>query len=304
VQVDSRPDQLFEGLWRAHRPVVIDLAFRMLGNIADAEDVVQDAFSRLLRADLGQIDDVRGWLIVVVSRLCLDVLRSARIRREARPDTAGAALAQLEATGDAPDPADRVTLDDSVRLALLVVLERLSPAARAVFVLHDVFGYRFEAIAAIVGRPADSCRKLASRARRQVESAAGPARFAVETAEHRLVAERFIAACAGGDLDTLMHLLDADVAGQVDLGPDLAPAPAQVGRARVARSLIFHFGGASGVTLVSQLLNGWPGVLAFKGGRLYALAVLQTRDGLINDIHAVRNPRTLALVGGLVEPRR
>ncbi len=197
-----------------------------------------------------------------------------------------------------------MTLDDSVRVALLVVLEKLSPAERAVFVLHDVFRYPFDTISAIVGRPADGCRKLASRARRRVEASTGPARFAVEPAEHRIVAERFIAACASGDVEALMPLLDADVAGEVDLGGALGPMPTQVGRERVARGAVFYFGGPSGVTLVSQSLGGWPGVLAFKDGRLYAVVALETRDGLISDIHAIRNPLTLMSLGELVESRR
>jgi RNA polymerase sigma-70 factor (ECF subfamily) len=294
----------FEDVWREHRPFLVDLAFRMLGNIGDAEDVVQDAFARLLRVDGDQIDDVRGWLVVVVTRLCLDILRSARVRRERRADQVPERLASPAPTTDIGDPADRVTLDDHVRMALLVVLEKLSPPERAVFVLHEVFRYPFAEIAAILGRSADSCRKLASRARHRVEAATVAGRFAVEPAEHRQVAEQFIAACAGGDVEALTRLLDADVAGDVDLGTGVPRVPAQTGRDHVARNLVRFFDGATGVTLVSQELNGWPGVLAFKGGRLYALVVLELRDGLVKDIHAIRNPHTLAAVGGLVETRR
>jgi RNA polymerase sigma-70 factor (ECF subfamily) len=294
----------FEGVWREHRPFLVDLAFRMLGNIGDAEDVVQDAFARLLRVDGDQIDDVRGWLVVVVTRLCLDVLRSARVRRERRADEVPERLAFPVPAADIGDPADRVTLDDHVRMALLVVLEKLSPPERAVFVLHEVFRYPFADIAAILGRSPDSCRKLASRARRRVEAATAPGRFAVEPAEHRQVAEQFIAACAGGDVEALTRLLDVEVAGDVDLGTGLPRVPAQTGRDPVARNLVRFFAGATGVTLVSQELNGWPGVLAFKGGRLYALVVLELRDGLVKDIHAILNPHTLAAVGGLVETRR
>jgi RNA polymerase sigma-70 factor (ECF subfamily) len=292
----------FEALWREHRPFLVDLAFRMLGNIGDAEDVVQDAFARLLRVDLGTIEDVRGWLVVVVSRRCLDVLRSARVRHDGR--TARSDGAPPEPASDAPDPVDRVTLDDSVRMALLVVLEELTPAERAAFVLHDVFRYPFAEVADILGRPVDACRKLASRARHRVDAAGGPARFNVEPAEHRLIAERFIAACAGGDLGALLELLDADVAGQVDFGVGDAPGPIQVGRDRVAANLLRFFNGADGITLVSQSINGWPGVLAFKDGRLYALVTLEVGDGLIRDIHAVRNRFTLAAVGDLVDARR
>src|SRR5579862_6560714 len=128
-------------IWREQHPYLVDLAFRMLGRIQDAEDVVQEAFSRLVRADLDAIEDARGWLIVVVTRLCLDQLRSARHRRETAvgsvDETAGEPVADVSAVRP-PDPADRVTLDDSVRLALLIVLQELTPAERAVFVLHDV----------------------------------------------------------------------------------------------------------------------------------------------------------------------
>jgi RNA polymerase sigma-70 factor (ECF subfamily) len=303
MRVDESNGGGFEALWREHRPMLVDLAFRMLGNIGDAEDVVQDAFARLLRADLGAIEDVRGWLVVVVSRRCLDVLRSARVRRDGRTARADAG-APVEPAADAPDPADRVTLDDSVRMALLVVLEELTPAERAAFVLHDVFRYPFAEVAGILGRPVDACRKLASRARHRVETAGGPARFNVEPAEHRLIAERFIAACAGGDLGTLLELLDADVGGEVDVGAGDAPVPVQVGRDRVAANLLRFFNGADGITLVSQSMNGWPGVLAFKDGRLYALVTLEVRDGRISEIHAVRNRLTLAAVGDLVEARR
>jgi len=147
-----------DDLWRAHRRYLLDLAFRMLGNIGDAEDIVQEAFTRLLRVDGDEIDDVRGWLVVVVSRLCLDQLRSARVRREVG--------VEVELADDEVDPADRVTLDDSVRLALHLVLERLTAAERTVFVLHDVFQYPFEEVATIVGRSPTSCCQLASRARR------------------------------------------------------------------------------------------------------------------------------------------
>src|SRR5437870_4941984 len=134
-----------DDIWRQHRPYVVDLAFRMLGNIHDAEDAVQEAFTRLLAADLEEIQDIRGWLIVVVSRLCLDQLRSGKTRRESN-------VSWLDERSSPPslpsaaDPADRVTLDDSVRMALLVVLEQLSPAERAVFVLHDVFQFSFDAV--------------------------------------------------------------------------------------------------------------------------------------------------------------
>jgi RNA polymerase sigma-70 factor (ECF subfamily) len=311
-ECDVRSDELggpgdsevrIETVWLEHRAFAVDLAFRMLGNISDAEDMVQEAFTRLFRADLDEIDDVRGWLVVVVSRLCLDTLRSARSRRERRSGRGGE-VAEDAAVDPFGDPADRVTLDDSVRMALLVVLERLSPPERAVFVLHDVFGFPFETVASIVGRTPAACRKLASRARNRVATETGPDRFAVDPAAHLQISERFIAACAGGDLETLTRLLDANVGGEVDLAPGVVLRPVLVGPARVAQNLLRFFGGATGTTLVSQPINGRPGVLAFRDGELYALVALEDRAGLIVDIHAIRDPAKLALVSGQMGPRR
>src|SRR5260370_35763101 len=205
--------------YREHRPYLVDLAFRMLGDIGAAEDVVRDAFTRLMRADVGEIADERGWLIVVTSRLCLDQIRSARSRRERAHDPGDIDVAAPPAQPALPDPADRVTLDDSVHLALLVVLQRLTPAERVVFVLHDIFGMPFDTVAQTVGRTSPACRQLARRARQKIaEGQPGPCAD-VASAEHRLVTERFIAACANADLDGLLAVLAPDAGGGSHLGP-------------------------------------------------------------------------------------
>ena len=157
-QSPSPSDQVTEA-WRRHRPYLVNLAYQMLGDVGDAEDVAQEAFLRLSRVDLNSIDDVRGWLTVVASRLCLDQVRSARARYE-RPGEVDERPAPRRL-----DPADRVTLDDEVRTALMEVLRRLSPGERVAFVLHDVFGVPFDTIAETVGRPVGTCRQLARRAR-------------------------------------------------------------------------------------------------------------------------------------------
>jgi RNA polymerase sigma-70 factor (ECF subfamily) len=273
--------------WREHRSYVLSVAFRMLGNIGDAEDVVQEAFTRLLRADQAQINDVRGWLVVVVSRLCLDHLGTARVRREAQMPNESAVFAQPDSS---PDPADRVTLDDNVRIALLVVLQELTPAERTVFVLHDVFQYPFEDVAQIVGRSVSACRQLASRARRHVEaSAEDESRFRVEPVEQRLIMEKFVVACAGGSLEALMRLLDPDVEGIADLGPDVGTSPIQKGRDRVAHNLLRFFGTPS-ITMVPHPIDGHPAVLAFHERRLIAVISLEMRNGLIAEIHAHADP--------------
>src|SRR4029077_20869206 len=156
-----------ETAWRSHRPYLVNLAYQMLGDVGEAEDVAQEAFLRVSRADPGQIDDVRAWLTVVAGRLCLDQLRSARARHE-QPDESAAL--DITASRDF-DPADQVTLDDEVHTALLEVLRRLSPAERVAFVLHDVFQMPFDEIAETVGRPVGTCRQLARRARAKFSDA-------------------------------------------------------------------------------------------------------------------------------------
>src|SRR5579863_337744 len=226
--------------YQQNRPYLIDLAFRMLGDIGAAQDVVQDAFSRLLRSEIEEIEDLHGWLIVVTSRLCLDQIRSARARRERAHDAAEiefvpAAIAQPELA----DPADRVTFDDTVSLALLVVLQRLSPAERCVFVLHDIFGMPFDEVAQTVGRTTVSCRQLARRARQKITSGQDGVRFDVATAEHRKVTDTFIQACADGDLDALLAVLAPDAWGAIDFGPDASPRRASTfGAGKMAPNLL------------------------------------------------------------------
>jgi RNA polymerase sigma-70 factor (ECF subfamily) len=292
-------DLTIDDVWRDHRAYLVDLAFRMLGNIQGAEDVVQEAFTRLLSADLEEIEEVRGWLIVVVSRICLDQLGSARARREA-------SVASIEdhvssSTSLDADPADRVTLDDTIRMALLVVLQQLSPPERAVFVLHDVFRLSFDATADIVGRSPAACRQLASRARRRIDAEGGAGRFSPGVEEQHQVAEHFIAACAGGDLESLLRLLDPKVVGDVDLGPGLPARAPFEGHQRVAAGILSFFGPATGTTLVSQPVNGQPGVLAFRDRTLYGVFAFQVVGGRICDIHGVLDPRQLAAIKAQLE---
>ncbi|HEX4223934.1 MAG TPA: sigma-70 family RNA polymerase sigma factor, partial [Pseudonocardiaceae bacterium] len=176
----------FSTSWLAHRGYLVDLAYRMLGDVGAAEDMVQEAFARLARAD-EEIVDERGWLTVVTSRLCLDQIRSARARHEHPRDTALLEDATPVATSRPVDPADRITLDDQVRQALSVVLQRLGPDERVVFILHDVFATPFDAIAETLGRPVATCRQLARRARKKIEDSANGT--PVSPIEHRLITE-------------------------------------------------------------------------------------------------------------------
>ena len=285
----SPNDHRFDDVWRENRDFLLGMAARMLGDRAEAEDVIQDAFGRLMRIDLEEIDEPRGWLTVVVRRLCLDRIRSAHTRHES---AAGASIPE----GDSPvqarratDPADRVTLDDQVQLALAVVLDRLSPAERTAFVLHDVFGFPFDAVAEIVGRTPTACRQLASRARRSIRTEADPVRPKAQNAEQRALAERFIAACAGGDITELMAVLDADIEGDARLlhhGPLVHVA----GRPAVAQRLLGMFGPGTDTTLVPVGIEGSAGVVAYMHGRVAAVIRLDASNGLIHHIQSFVSP--------------
>jgi RNA polymerase sigma-70 factor (ECF subfamily) len=272
-----------ETAWRSHRPYLVNLGYQMLGDVGEAEDVAQEAFLRLSRADGSQIDNVRAWLTVVAGRLCLDQLRSARARHE-QSDESGA----LDVTPSREaDPADRVTLDDEVRSALLEVLRRLSPGERVAFVLHDVFQMPFEEIAETVGRPVGTCRQLARRARAKFEGAA-PRLADVTDAEHQVVTDQFITACANGDLQALTAVLDPTVWGVGTVIGDVAPPP-QInhGPHEVATNLLRYLG--HGATLVCGPA-GEPVLLAFAERRLFAVLVLTVRDNLILKIEATVDP--------------
>lgn len=279
-------DQLADA-WRRHRPYLVNLGYQILGDVGDAEDVAQEAFLRLSRTGPDEVDDVRGWLTVVTSRLCLDQVRSARTRYERLSHLDDGDPGREVAESRSLGPADRVTLDDEVRTALMEVLRRLSPGERVAFVLHDVFGVPFDTIAETVGRPVGTCRQLARRARSKF-TAAQPKRGDVASAEHQLVTEKFITACANGDIAALTAVLDPTVWG---VGTVLAdpPPPPQInhGPDAVATNLMRYLG--PGVTLVSGPA-GQPVVLAFAERRLFAAIVLTVRGPLVSKIEAIADP--------------
>jgi RNA polymerase sigma-70 factor (ECF subfamily) len=287
--------------WRDHRRHVLDIAFRMLGSLSEAEDVVQEAFARLVRTDLDEIDDVGGWLVVVVGRLCLDQLRSARWQRQ-RPIDDDAGTAGLPGPAGL-DPADRITLDDSVRQALDRVLERLTPAERTAFVLHDVFQMSFDEVGAIVGRSPTACRQLASRARRHIRDDVGPARFRVEPADRRLLVDRFMAACATGDLDGLLAVLDPAVSGQADVGGPIGLGPVLRGAEAVATGLLFFVGPTSAAEPTDFV--GLPtGELAVvRGGHLVGTFTLTVEGDLITHIDGLLDPDKLGSVADALGAR-
>ena len=266
----------------------------MLGDIGRAEDAVQEAFDRLSRSDFDAIEDARGWLIVVTSRLCLDVIRSARHRRE-WPVGGDELEVAADPAGAPADPADRVTLDESIRLALLVVLERLSPAERVAFVLHDIFGVPFDTVAETVGRPEATCRQLARRARQKLARPDGQRRVEVTPHEHRVVTDRFLAACANGRFDDLLGVLDPNVTGWVDLFPDRVVR----GAASVASNLVRFWAGHS---LVSLPLTDHPCVLAFVDRDVASLISLRVAGERVDEIHVYAKRDTLAFLRARLAP--
>jgi RNA polymerase sigma-70 factor (ECF subfamily) len=297
-------DVQFTEAWQSHHGFLLDIAYRLLGSYGDAEDAVQEAFTKLLRTDLDPIEDVRAWLVVVVSRMCLDQLRSARARHESYlgpwfPEPL------IQSDTSASDPADLVTLDESVRMAMLIVLERMSPAERVVFVLHDVFEFPFEKIALMVQRSPAACRQLASRARRHLDAEAASPRFVVDPAEQQRVVDAFIAACASGAIEALLPLLDPSVMGWADIGGTLSTVKQpNIGRDQVACGVMRFFGAASATTLMAHIINGEPGVVAFRDGAVAAVLALSVRRGLITRVYVVADQRKLAHVKRALTPDR
>ena len=230
--------------------------------------------------DIGAIADPEGWLVVVTSRLCLDRLRTGQ-----RRPTDALGLADDPFDPDAVDPSSSATLVDNITLAMHTLLERLSPAERASFVLHDVFQYPFQEVATIVGRSPASCRQLASRARRSLKADSESGRFSVDTALHEQLSERFIEACAGGDLQGLLALLDPAVAGTGDIVPGVV-----VGASEVAPGVLRYLGPPASPTLVHLPVGDRIGIVAMRGRRVLALVVLKIDNGLVVHIDALAGP--------------
>ena len=288
------------------RPLLFAIAYRMVGSVAEAEDVVQDAFvryQRTLAAGDVDVESPRAYLSAVTTRLAIDHLRSARVRRERY---VGAWLPEpLPTGGEAPGAGRLVEDADSLSMAFLAVLERLSPLERAVFLLRDVFDYRFAEIAGIVGRSEDACRQLAVRARRHV-SEERP-RFEASRAERDALAERFLDAVGDGDLDGLVELLAADATVISDNG-GVRPAFQRpiVGRDRVARLLVGlrRSRRRSGATLQRLELNGGPAVVVHApGGAIMYVLVPEVAAGGVQTVHAIINPAKLAHLGPVANVR-
>jgi RNA polymerase sigma factor (sigma-70 family) len=286
----------------SERRQLINLAYRLLGSLAEAEDAVQETYTRWYAMSAEQrraIESPGGWLTTVASRICLDVLGSARARRELYvgewlPEPLPAAAAQSVA---AADPADRVTLDESVSMAFLVVLETMTPAERVAFVLHDVFRYSFADVAEIVGRTPAACRQLASSARHRVRAARPPAAGDAQPANvagNAVIIRNFKAAWEAKDIGALIGLLDPTVTAVADGGGQVRAALRPIeGGEQVARYLAGLLGRAPRLTITERAVNGQPGLVAEQDGVIVTVFAFDIAAGQIARIWMIRNPSKL-----------
>ncbi|MFE6776340.1 RNA polymerase sigma factor SigJ [Streptomyces sp. NPDC057702] len=289
------------GAIMSERRQLINLAYRLLGSLADAEDAVQETYARWYAMSPRQqaaIDSPGGWLTKVASRICLDQLGSARARRERyvgewipEPLPDPAEWADGRPGGRAADPADRVTLDESVNMAFLVVLDSMTPAERVAFVLHDVFRYSFAEVADIVGRTPAACRQLASSARRRLRGSRSDTTPAAQRAD---VVREFKEAWDAKDIEALVGLLDPDVTSVSDGGGLARTVPYPIeGSEQVARHLVAIATQVPDLLVVERSVNGQPGLTLQLDGDVTSVMSFEISGGRITHIWGVRNPEKL-----------
>jgi RNA polymerase sigma-70 factor (ECF subfamily) len=269
-----------------HRPHLRAVAYRMLGSLSEAEDAVQDAWLRLSRADTNEVENLGGWLTTVVARVALNMLRSRKTRRE-QPLDVRVPDPIIDPAGGT-DPEHEALLADSVGLALLVVLETLTPAERLAFVLHDMFAVPFEQIAPIVERSPEATRQLASRARRRVRGAPVPD---VDMNAQWEVVEAFLAASRNGDFDALVAVLDPDVVLRADGGLTGPSHVVQGAEAVASQALLWS---RVDLTIRRALVNGAAGAVAFRDGKPFSVGAMTIKNGRIVEIDFLVDPERIA----------
>ena len=280
-----------------HRGHLVAVAYRMLGTVADAEDAVQETYLRFAKTDRSSVRDARAWLTTTIARICLDQLGSARARRETYvgpwlPEPAVGAGSPAAFAAAPLGPEDRVTLDESVSMAMLVLLESLSPAERTAFVLHEVLGLPYDEIAGIVGRSEAACRQLVARARTRVRDRAP--RFTADHDQHADAVAAFLRACSRGSVDDLVQVLDPGVVLRSDGGGKVAGVARRpvTGAGKVARLLLGVATRHHAVAL-SDLVNGSSGLVFEADGRVVGVMGFTVADNLITEIDFVVNPEKL-----------
>jgi RNA polymerase sigma factor (sigma-70 family) len=282
----SERDYLAER-FEQHRTHLRSVAYRMLGPSGEVDDAVQEAWLRLSRTDTSGIDNLGGWLTTVVARVCLDMLRSRTSRRE-EPFTPEAPEPVATGKGGS-SPEHEAVLADSVGLALLVVLDRLAPAERLAFVMHDMFGVPFDEIAPIVGKSAEAARQLASRARRRVRG--GGETPEGDRVRQREVVDAFLAALRGGDFEALLAVLDPDVVVRADM-PGAAGAPTEIRGAATWAKQAVAFGHMARVAQLA-LVDGNVGLVIAPHGRLQRALRFTFANGKITEVEVIGNPERL-----------
>jgi RNA polymerase sigma-70 factor (ECF subfamily) len=286
------------------RPLLFSIAYRMVSSVSDAEDIVQEAYLRIHRAeaDGAKVESPKAYLSAVVTRLSIDHLKSARVRRE---QYVGQWLPDPLLTDPAPDAAAQAETADSLSMAFLVLLESLTPVERGVFLLREVFDYDYGEIAKIVDRSEDNCRQLYVRARRHIDE--GRPRFEASRRQRDELAQRFFAAAQQGDTQALIEMLAADVVVYGDGGGKAPSWPQPIyGRERVAKLMAGTFAQATrvGASLQPTHINGQPGVMfTDPDGRIGAVMSLAIADGVVQTIHGVINPEKLAHLGPVADVR-
>jgi RNA polymerase sigma-70 factor (ECF subfamily) len=270
-----------------HRPHLRAVAYRMLGTLDEADDAVQDAWLRLNRADTSEVENLRGWLTTIVARVALNMLRSRKTRREQPLDVR--VPDPIVDPADGTNPEHEALLADSVGLALLVVLETLTPAERLAFVLHDMFAIPFEQIGPIVERTPEATRQLASRARRRVRGAA-PVPDADLTAQWEVV-EAFLAAARKGDFDALVAVLDPDVVLRADGGLTGLSQHVRGAEAVASQALLWS---RVDLTMRRALINGAAGAVSYLHGQPFSIAAVTVRNGKIVEIDFLADPERVA----------
>ena len=285
LQIMDERDWLAER-FQEHRPRLRAVAYRMLGSVSEADDAVQETWIRLSRSAVDEIDNLEAWLVTAVGRVALNMLRSRRTRREEPFD--GRLPDLIVDRADGIDPEHEALLADSVGLALFVVLETLTPAERLAYVLHDMFSVPFDEIAAILGRSPDATRQLASRGRRRIRHA--DATPDADMAAQQEVVKAFLAAARDGDFASLVAALDPDVVRRADLGSgalaEVRGAEA-VARGAMAASLL-------GLDVRPVLVNGAPGWISLRDGKVFSVVALTLRNGRITTIDILLDPVRLA----------
>jgi RNA polymerase sigma-70 factor (ECF subfamily) len=263
------------------------VAQRMLGSAAEADDALQESWLRVSRADTGEVENMRGWLTTVVSRICLDVLRARQARREELAGEWPAEPPNVTAYEES-DPEHEALLADSVGVALLVVLETLSPAERLAFVLHDMFGVPFEEIAPIVERNPTATRQLASRARRRVRGAHVPP--SEDLAQERRVVDAFLAASRNGDFEALLEVLDPEVVFRADAGPEGPRVPAEIRGSEAVARLVLARGTPLAPLGRPAIVNGRAGAFVALGDRLVSVVAFTVADGRVTALDLLVDP--------------